>query len=283
MNELVLYNIPPSLCSQKVRLALVEKGVAFTNRWIDIGPTSENYKPWYVKINPKCVVPTLVDGEKVITDSFVIMRYVAEHLEGPALIPTDPTERDCMEYWYALAETLDFRLFTFSSVNKRMTGFGLKMKVKKLRTYAKKYPELRTEYEAKIQDITSLKEQSHDPAVAQKQRAEMERAFDALNELLAQQPFIAGVTYSLADVIWTVSLTRLAFLKQHALIQARPHLLAYYQRMQARSSYEAATLYPRFRIGPMIPLFARVLGPRLIVATGVITGLVYAWRVLLPG
>ena len=131
--------------------------------------------------------------------------------------------------------------------------------------------------------MTNLKEQTHDQAVAQKQRADLERAFDALNELLSQQSFIAGVTYSLADVIWTVSLTRLSFLKQDALIEARPHLLAYYQRMQARSSYEAATLYPHFRIGPMLPLFARVLGPRLIVVTGVIIGLVYAWEVLLPG
>ena len=38
MGELVLYNIPPSLCSQKVRLALVEKGVPFRNRWVNIGP-----------------------------------------------------------------------------------------------------------------------------------------------------------------------------------------------------------------------------------------------------
>ena len=281
MKDLLLYNIPPSLCSQKVRLALVEKGVAFKNRWVDIGPTAENYQPWYVKLNPKCVVPTLVDGDKVITDSFVIMRYVAEHFEGPALIPTDPTDRDRMEHWYALAESLDFRLFTFASVNKRMTGFGLKMKVKKLRAYAKKYPQLRTAYEAKIQDMTGLKKQSHDPAVAQKQRAHLEREFDALNELLAQQPFIAGATYSLADVIWTVSLTRLSFLKQDALIEARPHLLTYYQRMQARPSYEAATLYPRFMIGPMLPLFARVLGPRLLGATGVIVGLFYVWKMVL--
>ena len=29
--------IPPSLCSQKVRLVLVEKGVPYHNHWVDIG------------------------------------------------------------------------------------------------------------------------------------------------------------------------------------------------------------------------------------------------------
>jgi tetrachloro-p-hydroquinone reductive dehalogenase len=86
MSDVVVYNIPPSLCSQKVRLVLVEMGVPFRNHWMDIGPTAENYEPWYVKLNPKCVVPTLVHGDEVVTDSAVIMRYVAETFEGPTLI-----------------------------------------------------------------------------------------------------------------------------------------------------------------------------------------------------
>ena len=277
MGELVLYNIPPSLCSQKVRLVLVEKGVPFRNRWVDIGPGAENYEPWYVKLNPKCVVPTLVNGDAVITNSIVIMRYVAEQLEGPALLPEEPSERDQMEHWYALAESLDFRLISFSTMSKRLTGFGLKTKLKKLRAYAKKYPALRAEYEAKIEDITGLKEQSRDPAVVAQRRAELERTLDALDAVLAHRPFIAGATYTLADVIWTVSLTRLAFLKQMALIASRPNLLAYYRRMQARPSYTAATLYPSFKLGPMLPLMARVLGPRLLVVAGGLAALALAW------
>ena len=171
MGDVVLYNIPPSLCSQKVRLVLVEMGIPFQNRWVDIGLTAENYEPWYVKLNPKCVVPTLVHGETVVTNSVVIMRYVAEHFEGPALLPDDPEERARMEHWYALAEALDFRLFTFSRVHPRLIAFGLQKKLKKLRAYAERYPELRAAYEAKIEDITGLKDQSRDPETVKRQRA----------------------------------------------------------------------------------------------------------------
>ena len=277
MDALVLYNIPPSLCSQKVRLVLVEKGVPFKNHWMDIGPSSENYEPWYVKLNPKCVVPTLVHGDEVVTDSLVIMRYVAEEFDGPALLPEDPAIRERMEHWYGLAESLDFRLFTFSSVSPRITGMGLKAKLKKLRSYAKKYPELRAEYEAKIEDMSQLKEQCSDPAAAEAQRAEVGRQLDALDAVLSEHPFIAGESYSLADVIWTVSLTRIWFLKQFSLIESRPNLLAYFRRMQARPSYEEAVLYPHFKIGPMLPLFAKVLGPKLLVLTGLIAAVVLAW------
>ena len=57
MNELVLYNIPPSLCSQKVRLALVEKGVAFKNRWVDIGPTSKTTNLGTSNLTPSAWCP----------------------------------------------------------------------------------------------------------------------------------------------------------------------------------------------------------------------------------
>ena len=277
MNEIVLYNIPPSLCSQKVRLVLVEKGVPFRNRWVDIGPSAENYEPWYVKFNPKCVVPTLVNGDEVITDSLVIMRYVAENFDGPALIPTDLKEREQMEYWYNLAESLDFRLFSISTINSRPSRFGLNLKLKKLRAYSKKYPELRAEYEAKIEDISGLISQSTSPEVVKEQRAKLEGELDTLDTVLASHPFIAGPNYSLADVIWTVSLTRIEFLKQKSLIDSRPNLSSYYKRMQARSSYKDAILYPHFRLGPMLPLLARVLGPKLLIAATIVAALIFAW------
>ena len=280
MSEPVLYNIPPSLCSQKVRLVLVEKGVLYRNRWMDIGPLAEHYEPWYVKLNPKCVVPTLVNGEDVVTDSFVIMRYVAERFDGPVLLPEDPDERSRMEHWYARAETLDFRLFSFSTVKPRLSAFGIQSKLKKLRAYAQKHPELRAEYEAKIEDITTLREQSRDPAEVSRRRIELEAELDSLDAILADQDFIAGSTYSLADVIWTVSLTRLDFLKQRVLLEERPALLAYFHRMQARPSYTEAMLYPSFKIRPMLPLFARVLGPKLVVVVALVAAVLLAARLL---
>ena len=95
-----------------------------------------------------------------------------------------------------------------------------------------------------------------------------------------EQDFIAGSTYSLADVIWTVSLTRLDFLKQRALMEERPALLAYFRRMQARPSYTEAMLYPSFKLGPMLPLFARVLGPKLALVAALVAAVLLAARLV---
>ncbi len=272
MAEVTLFNIPPSLCSQRVRLALTEKGVDFTNRWVDIGPTAENYEPWYVKLNPKCVVPTLTHGDKVVTDSSVIMRYAAEQFEGTELLPQAPEARERMEHWYALGDSLDFRLFTFANANPKLIKFGLGKKIKKLRKYAEKYPALRAEYEAKLVDIQGLQTNATDPETVEQAQQRLDVALDELNGILGTQPFIVGDQYTLADVMWTVSMTRIEFIKRFDLIEARPHLLDYYRRMQARPSYQSADLWPRFNVRSMMPIFVKVLGPRLAIAALVLAG-----------
>ncbi|HTY67546.1 MAG TPA: glutathione S-transferase family protein, partial [Alphaproteobacteria bacterium] len=75
---LTLYNAPHSTCSQKVRICLAEKGLAFEDIRLDLGKAREHLKPEYLKLNPNGVVPTLVDGDDVIIDSSVICEYLDE-------------------------------------------------------------------------------------------------------------------------------------------------------------------------------------------------------------
>ena len=58
--SLVLYHAPHSTCSQKVRMVLHEKALAFDEVRIDLGK-KEQLKPEYLALNPNGVVPTLVD------------------------------------------------------------------------------------------------------------------------------------------------------------------------------------------------------------------------------
>ena len=57
--KVVLYDYPTSICSQMARLALLEKGVPFERRNIDIMKKAEQFEPWNTALNPKAVVPTL--------------------------------------------------------------------------------------------------------------------------------------------------------------------------------------------------------------------------------
>ena len=272
MSEVTLYNVPPSLCSQKVRLALEEKGVAFTNHWVDIGPTSANYEPWYVRLNPKCVVPTLVHGDTIVTDSSRIMQYIDDTFDGVKLFPEAEEKRAQTDRWFKLGETLDFRLFTFAQSPAMFTDLMLNKKLKKLKKYAAKYPDLRAEYEAKFLDMQDLKDRKNDTVVTGEQLKELEATLDEMDELLGEQPYLAGEDYTMADVMWTVVLTRMKFVKAGAMIEQRPNLLAYYARMQTRPSYASADLWPRFKPQRLLVVLAEVFGKRVGIAATVLLG-----------
>jgi len=90
MTSFMLYHHPLSVCSMKVRLALEEKGLAWSGRVIDIMRKQEQLEPWYVKLNSKGVIPTLEfrnGTTKVLTDSAKISRFIASLSEGNALLP----------------------------------------------------------------------------------------------------------------------------------------------------------------------------------------------------
>jgi glutathione S-transferase len=57
--SLSLYHSPISTCSQKVRLALAEKGLDYDSRIIELA-RQEHLEAWYLAINPNGVVPSLV-------------------------------------------------------------------------------------------------------------------------------------------------------------------------------------------------------------------------------
>ena len=73
MTNLLLYDHQASICSQMARLALVEKGLQFERRQVDIMEVNEQFEPWYVALNPRAVVPTLQIDEEIVTDTIHIV------------------------------------------------------------------------------------------------------------------------------------------------------------------------------------------------------------------
>ncbi len=101
--EFVLYNAPQSTCSQKARITLLEKGLDYGEKKLDLF-RGDQLKPEYKAINPNGVVPSLVhDGEPVI-DSSVIMEYLEELVPSPRLAPEAPIDRAHMREWMRFFE-----------------------------------------------------------------------------------------------------------------------------------------------------------------------------------
>jgi maleylpyruvate isomerase len=89
-----LYSYFRSSAAYRVRIALNLKGLDY-----DYAPVhllrdgGEQLKPEYRELNPDGIVPTLVDGDDVLTQSIAIIEYVEETHPEPALLPGTALDR----------------------------------------------------------------------------------------------------------------------------------------------------------------------------------------------
>ena len=87
-----LYHFPPSTNSLKVRIALLEKGLAFESVVIDL-TKKEQKDPEYLKIHPFGQVPALDDDGFIVYDSTVINEYLEDEYPHPPLLPANSEDR----------------------------------------------------------------------------------------------------------------------------------------------------------------------------------------------
>jgi len=116
-DDIVLYDTPGSPCARRVRIMLLEKGLAWTTRVVDLTKL-EQKRPEYLQLNPNGVVPTLVHGERVVYESNVITEYLDDVFPSPRLYPADAWQRAQAKMWQAfeLAMAKDFRPLMYARV-----------------------------------------------------------------------------------------------------------------------------------------------------------------------
>jgi glutathione S-transferase len=87
---LALYDHPVSSNALKVRFLLAELGLEYERREV---PITRPRPQWYVDINPLTGIPTLEDGELVLSESNSILRYLANRERRDDLYPAEPAAR----------------------------------------------------------------------------------------------------------------------------------------------------------------------------------------------
>jgi len=109
-DALTLYDFQGSPCARRVRIVLLEKGLAWTTRIVDL-TRMEQKRPEYLALNPNGLVPTLVHGDRVLFESNVITEYLDDVFPTPRLYPEDPWERAQAKMWQAfeLAMAKEYR------------------------------------------------------------------------------------------------------------------------------------------------------------------------------
>lgn len=91
---LVLYSYWRSSAAYRVRIALNMKDLRHETRAVHLlREGGEQHMPAYTALNPQELVPTLIDGDNVITQSMAIIEYLDEVHPTPVLLPTDAAGR----------------------------------------------------------------------------------------------------------------------------------------------------------------------------------------------
>lgn len=87
-----LYTYFRSSAAFRVRIALNLKGLAYEPAFVHL-PKGEHRKPDYAAIDPQALLPTLVDGERALSQSLAIIEYLEETRPEPRLLPADAAGR----------------------------------------------------------------------------------------------------------------------------------------------------------------------------------------------
>lgn len=248
---LTLYHWEPNANSGKPMLALKEKGVEFESHYLDL-LNFDQHSPEYLKINPSGTIPAMVHDDLVLTESTAIMEYVDEVFPGPSLRPADPVERWRMRWWMRFFDQymgpslsmIGWSVFVGPSVRERDPE-ALKQAIERI-----PLEERRIAWSKAIYNTFSEEELAES-------RRRIAVGTTALEQALTERPWVAGDSYSLADING-FNIGYALPLAQPNLCndQATPHIMAWLRRIYARPAAKATWALGRTRMAERVTYLA---------------------------
>ena len=191
---ITLYHYPSSPCAAKVRAVLTEKELEWDSEVINI-LEKENLRLEYLRLNPKGVVPTLIDDGLVITKSTIIMEYLDTAYSRNSLKP---------EGAYAQAKMRKWLKWVDENLHANWAGLGWTILIRP------------TWLEKSSREVNSLLAKLIDPARRERQErlftlgymapefthslGVLEQTMADMEAVLAAQPWLVGNKPSLADI-----------------------------------------------------------------------------------
>jgi len=121
-----LYHNPLSPNVRRVRLTAAVLGLKLDEHVVDFRQ-GEHKSATYLALNPNGAVPTLVDGDFVLTESRAIMQYLAAQKPESGLLPRDEKLRADVtrwQFWDSSHYSPALSTIAFERVMKGMMGLG---------------------------------------------------------------------------------------------------------------------------------------------------------------
>jgi glutathione S-transferase len=159
--------------------------------------------PDYLAINPNGTIPTLVDGDNPpLWETGAILRYLADRYGTDEFWPRDPTRRAEVDKWAEWAKL---------NVATNFTG-------------------------PVFWRVVRMPEARRDPAAVARALGVLNRYLDIAEARLSGSPFLAGLSFTLADIQAGHCLFR--YFDIAIARPERPSLRRYYDRLTARPAFQ---------------------------------------------
>jgi len=235
-----LYHFWSSVCSVRCRMALEEKGVKWTSRYIDLFKFDQ-LRPEYLAINPDGVVPTLVHDGVLVRESTIINEYIDTAFEGPSLVPTHPLKQARMREFVRKCEDGFDAIVKLTMVKyilpKLRNRWGEDELIKRAAERPMRY----------YQDVHSRGVRGEITAAELADaRCTIEHLLDHVDRSLDPGPWTVGEEFTLADIAIAPYMFRLSALgsNQFWSEDRRPRVDEWYKRLSARPSFQTAVSWP---------------------------------------
>lgn len=201
-----LFDFAPAPNPRRVRIYLAEKGVEIDRQEVNIIEGNQNSDEFKAKnMNRQIPVLELPDGT-CISESIAICRYVEAIVPNPPLFGTDPVSIATIDMWL---RRVDLNLM-FNIGQVWVHGHSvLKNRLKQI------------------------------PEAADRGREATAIAYARFNDALADQQFIAGDSYTIADVAATATVEFGCTLVGVPFDDSLTHLARWFEQMKARPSFGA--------------------------------------------
>ena len=196
LKGLHLFHAGVSNCSMRVRLTLEEKKLPWISHHIDLFK-KENLTAEYFGINPKGLVPVLVDDGLVITESDDIIDHLDKKFPSPSLRPTTQSGLNEMYRWMKLA--VDNHI---DAVKTYIYFHQVQGKMSQSDEQKKAYRELQTDarlldFHSRSNSETGFTQQDVDRAVGI-----LNECFSNAETILTESDWLVDNSFSLADITW---------------------------------------------------------------------------------
>jgi glutathione S-transferase len=236
---IILYHVPQSSASRRVRLCLEEKGIAYEGRLVNMTKL-EHHSPEYLKINPLGVVPTMIHDGRPLHESGTICEYLDELYPDPPLRPSAPYERAIMRNWVRRLDELIGNLIIFNwrhnlaKVASRWSDEELAENLKHVPSKDRQQAWLRAARQPYTEEELG------------EARGKLVGLLDEIETALTPCGWLAGEAYSIADIAAAPFMIRIEeeIAPDQMTREAHPRVADWWAAIKARPAYGRADFRP---------------------------------------